>query len=163
MYLAHCGEFAQLLSERLARGILTTEDTIRYTHYLALIRSAGLHHTQITLEHPHPGLPKALVDTVISGTADRESAAFEFKYDRAGNSNGNRTQRAGKALNDLFRLGKLPDAFAAAKYFVYVTDTEMAKYFRNTVNRLDRLSRNNCCRSTVRVKRPSGAPPRRLR
>jgi hypothetical protein len=134
-------EFSRLLCERLSLGIPTTEDTIRYTLYVALTTSGGLKHTDLTLEYPHPALPGAKVDTVISAAAGRGSAAFEFKYDRAnpGGSNQNRTQRAGKALIDLFRLVKVPAEVAAAKYFVYVTDSEMAGYFRNPANRLHEL------------------------
>lgn len=131
-------EFGRFLEERLSLGVLTTEDTIRYTLYLALTTSAGLKHTELTLEYPHRKLPGAKVDTVVSEAAGRESLAFEFKYDRAnpGGSNQNRTQRAGKALIDLFRLVRLPSEIATAKYFVYVTDAEMAGYFRNPVNHL---------------------------
>ncbi|MFL5329211.1 MAG: hypothetical protein ACJ8C4_09865 [Gemmataceae bacterium] len=134
-------EFGRLLRERLTLGILTTEDTIRYTLYVALTTTGGLKHTDLTLEYPHPTLSGAKVDTVISAAARRESAAFEFKYDRAnpGGSNQNRTQRAAKALIDLFRLVKVPAEVAAAKYFVYVTDREMAGYFRNQINRLHGL------------------------
>ena len=36
----------------------------------------------------------------------------------------------------MFRLVKVPNSFAAIKYFVYVTDSEMAGYFGNPANRL---------------------------
>src|SRR4051812_47686838 len=112
-------EFRRLLDERLSLGVITTEDTIRYTLYFALTALGGLKHTDLTLEYPHPTLRGAKVDTVIAAVADRESVAFEFKYDRAnrGGSNQNRTQRAAKALIDLFRLAKVPAEVAAAKYF----------------------------------------------
>jgi hypothetical protein len=128
-------EFGRLLDERLSLGVLTTEDTIRYTLYFALTTSGDLKHTDLTLEYPHPTMPGAKVDTVIAAASDRESMAFEFKYDRAnpGGSNQNRTQRAARVLIDLFRLVKVPAEMAAAKYFVYVTDAEMAGYFRNPV------------------------------
>lgn len=134
-------EFGRLLEERLSLGIITTEDTIRYMLYVALTTSGGLNHTDLTLEYPHPTLERAKVDTVIRETAGRESMAFEFKYDRAnpGGSNQNRTQRAGKALIDIFRLVRVPSNVATGKYFVYVTDAEMAGYFRNPVNRLHSL------------------------
>lgn len=134
-------EFGHLLHERLSLGVLTTEDTIRYTLYVALTASGGLKHTDLILEFPHPTLQGAKVDTVVSAAVGRESVAFEFKYDRAnpGGSNQNRTQRAGKAIIDLFRLVKVPTEVAATKYFVYVTDAEMAGYFRNPVNRLHEL------------------------
>jgi hypothetical protein len=134
-------EFGRLLNERLSLGRLVTEDTIRYTLYFALTTTGGLKHTDLILEYPHPTITSAKVDTVIAAAAARESMAFEFKYDRAnpGGSNQNRTQRAGNALKDLFRLVKLPVDVAAAKYFVYVTDGEMAGYFRRPVNRLHEL------------------------
>jgi len=134
-------EFGRLLNERLSLGVLTTEDTIRYALYFALTTTGGLKHTDLTLEYPHPTMTGAKVDTIIAAAVGRESVAFEFKYDRAnpGGSNQNRTQRAAKALIDLFRLVKVPADVTAAKYFVYVTDTEMAGYFRNPVNRLHEL------------------------
>ncbi len=131
-------EFERLLKERLTGKFFTTEDTIRYTLYLALTTSAGLKHTELTLEFPHKLLPGAKVDTVVSEAVGRESMAFEFKYDRAnpGGSNLDRTRKAGKALIDLFRLATIPPEVATAKYFVYVTDAEMAGYFHNPANRL---------------------------
>lgn len=132
-------EFGRLLGERLSLDVRTTEDTIRYTFYYALMSSGGVRHTDLTLEYPHPALSGAKIDTLLNPGSGRESVAFEFKYDRAnpGGANQNRTQRAGKALNDLFRLAKFREA--ALKYFVYVTDDEMAGYFRNRVNRLHEL------------------------
>jgi hypothetical protein len=46
-------EFGRLLNERLSLGVLTTEDTIRYTLYFALTTTGGLKHTDLTLESPH--------------------------------------------------------------------------------------------------------------
>jgi hypothetical protein len=48
------------LDERLALdAILTTEDTIRYTPYVARKTSGGIQHTDLTLECPHPTLAGA--------------------------------------------------------------------------------------------------------
>ncbi len=113
-------EFERLLKERLTGKFFTTEDTIRYTLYLALTTCAGLKHTELTLECPHETLRRATVDTVVSEAVGRESMAFEFKYDRAnpGGSNLDKTRKAGKALIDLFRLAKIAPEVATAKYFV---------------------------------------------
>jgi hypothetical protein len=134
-------EFGRLLGERLSLEGVTTEDTIRYTLYMALTSTGRLKHTDLTLEYPHPALTGAKVDTIINAAAGRKSVALEFKYDRANpsGSNQNRTQRAAKVLNDLFRLVKVPAEIAPEKYFVYVTDAEMAGYFRNPDNRLHML------------------------
>jgi len=131
-------EFAKLLGERLRLGVFTNEDSIRYTFYTALLSSGGLSHTDVILEYPHPVIPRAEIDTIIRSVNDRPPVAVEFKYDRAnpGGKNQNRTQRAGAVVNDIFRLAKVPNSLAAVRYFVYVTDAEMAGYFRNPSNRL---------------------------
>lgn len=130
--------FSTLLTERLELGVFTTEDSIRYTFYTALLSSSDLRHINIVLEYPHPAIPKAQIDTIILGAKGREPVAVEFKYDRAnpGGTNQNRTQRAAAALRDVFRLAKVPGSLATLKYFVYVTDAEMAGYFGNPANRL---------------------------
>ena len=88
-------QFSTLLGERFALGVFTTEDSIRYTFYTALLSSGGLKHTDVILEHPHPVIPGAK-DTMIRGTDERSPVAVEFKYDRGnpGGKNQNRTQRA---------------------------------------------------------------------
>ncbi len=134
-------EFGALLSERLALPILTTEDTVRYTFYFALTATGALRPTELTLEYPHPTIAGARIDTVIRSNDGSWTAAFEFKYDRGnpGGTNQNRTQRAAKVLCDLFRLARLPSSVASDRVLIYVTDTQMAQYFRNPANRLDWL------------------------
>lgn len=134
-------ELGRLLNERLSLGLFTTEDTIRYTLYAALTSFGELKHTDLTLEYPHPTISDARIDTVIRPGERREAVAIEFKYDHAnpGGKNQPRTQRAASALIDLFRLVRLPKEVATVKYFVYVTDAEMAGYFRNPANRLREL------------------------
>ena len=133
--------FAVLLQERFASGVLTTEDSVRYTFYAALTQTCGLRHTDIVLEYPHPAKALKKVDTVVMATARQPSMAFEFKYDRRmeQGTTMNRTQRAGKLFEDIFRLAALPANSAELKYLVYVTDIVMAHYFRREQNRFDHV------------------------
>jgi hypothetical protein len=130
--------FAVLLNERFTAGVYTTEDSIRYTFCTALLSTSELQHLDLILEYPHPEIPGAEIDLVVTGSSARPPIAVEFKYDRGnpGGSNQNRTQRAAAVMADIFRLAKVPVSLASAKYFVYITDSEMAGYFRNPTNRL---------------------------
>jgi len=128
--------FSTLLEERLKAGVFTTEDSVRYTFFQALTQGDHYQHTDIVLEYPHPEIDRAQIDTLINAKDTLSSMAFEFKYDRRNpsNTNQNRTQRAGAVFKDLFRLGRIPDNTAEKKYFIYLTDDEMAVYFRNPRN-----------------------------
>jgi hypothetical protein len=128
--------FAKLLSERLIAKVAMTEDSIRYTFFYALLSSGAFNHTEVIIEQQHPVIKKRQIDFVISPRDDRPSIAFEFKYDRTipSKRNLNKTNRAGMVFNDLIRLAYIPEATAARKYFVYVTDLQMASYFKNPNN-----------------------------
>jgi hypothetical protein len=130
--------FAAMLRARLDARVFTTEDSIRYTFYVAAAMYAGVRPTEVVLEYPHPTMAGTEIDTILFASGGRQSAAIEFKYDRAnpGGTNQNRTQRAAAVLIDVFRLAKIPRNVAARRFFVYVTDREMAGYFRNPTNRL---------------------------
>lgn len=128
--------FASLLETRIDRGVFTTEDSIRYTFFAALLSQTSLRPEDIVLEQPHPNIPRAEIDTWISAANGANGAAVEFKYDRQIPSahNGPRTQKAGKVFHDFYRLGRLsPDM---RRYFVYVADVEMTSYFSNPSNNL---------------------------
>jgi len=131
--------FVNLLNERFLTRALTTEDSVRYTFFYAIL-SRGMHrHTDVILESPHPCIERAKIDTLVLARASQPSVALEFKYDRGnpGRKNQNRTQRAGAVFNDVFRLVHVPRTTAEAKYLVYLTDPEMAKYFRKPSNGLN--------------------------
>jgi hypothetical protein len=129
--------FGSALNERLERNVPTTEDSVRYTFFYAILQENSVSHTDIVLEYPHPALSGAEIDTLI-GLNTAWATALEFKFDRGnpGGTNQNRTQRAAAVLNDIFRLARVPSNIAARKFFIYVTDIEMASYFSNPVNRL---------------------------
>jgi hypothetical protein len=129
--------FGKLLQERFNTGVSTTEDSIRYTFFLALLDSNFCQHSEIVLEESHPAIPKAQIDLLIQAAPGRLSTAFEFKYDRAIPSGRNqpRTQKAGAVFKDLFRLARIPAKLAQERYFIYVTGSEMRGYFQNPRNR----------------------------
>lgn len=130
--------FAKLLEERLRNGVFTTEDSVRYTFFLALLEAKYCKHTDIILELPHPSIPKAEVDLFIQAAESHPATAFEFKYDRPipSEKNAPRTQKAGAVFKDLFRLARVPKETATQRFFIYLTAQEMAVYFRNPGNNL---------------------------
>jgi len=132
-------QFAKLIEERFYKKVYTTEDSIRYTLFYCLTRSGGIHPSDIILEYPHPRIPRAKIDTYISPKNEYSELVFEFKFDR-GIPSGNtspRTQQAGKIFADIFRLALFELNDNVQRYFVYVTDNEMATYFQNLSNQLN--------------------------
>ncbi|NDB47124.1 MAG: hypothetical protein EB163_07530, partial [Nitrososphaeria archaeon] len=131
-------KFGEFLDERLTKQVFTTEDSIRYTFFYCLTQYFSLKHTEIILEYPHPKIKGAEIDTFIK-TDTGNSQVFEFKYDRSIPSERNipKTMKAGKLFADIFRLSLYKQAYPEAKcFFIYVTDREMAVYFRNDDNNL---------------------------
>ena len=130
--------YANLLSERLDSGAFMTEDFVRYTFFHALLSSEFCSHIDVVLELPHPALGGKEIDTVIHGFGSRPSTAFEFKYHRRipGGKNQPCTEHAGDCFNDIFRLAGLPEPTAHLRYFVYLTDDEMASYLTQPKNGL---------------------------
>ncbi len=133
--------FSKLINERLLDGAHMSEDNVRYSYYLSINQVGKVIHTEVFLEFPHPKLPGKEIDSFIKGDAYPKGVAIEFKYDRSnpGGTNQNRTQRAGSFLADIFRLNMVPNSTAEDKFFVYLTDKEMASYFLNPKNKLSRL------------------------
>jgi hypothetical protein len=129
-------QFARLMETRLAEGAHTTEDSIRYTFFAAVLGATELRPHEIVLELPHPQIPKAEVDTFIPLLYDRPTA-IEFKYDRAIPSGGAipKPQNAGELFKDLHRLSLFDRGPGTRRLLVYCTDRAMTTYFRNPVNR----------------------------
>jgi hypothetical protein len=130
--------FAIQLAERFSKEIYTTEDSIRYTFFNSLITIGNYQHHEIILEYPHKKIPNASIDSYILPTKIRTGKVFEFKYTRRlpGGKNLPRPENAGSLINDLFRL-KLFTSKNADRYFIYVTDDEMANYLNTPKNKLD--------------------------
>jgi hypothetical protein len=126
--------FGELLDERFELGVVTTEDSVRYTFFAALLQ-AGVKPHQVVLEYPHPSIERAKIDTWIPSYKEG-SVAFEFKYDRdpPGGKSQPKTQKAGYVFKDLRRQVKVAKGVGIRSYFIYVTSEEMAVYFRNPNN-----------------------------
>ncbi len=132
-------EFGRLLEERFRREVITTEDSVRYTFFAALLKS-GVSPEQVVLEFPHPAIDRAKIDTWLP-IYKSGSIAIEFKYDRdpPGGNNQPKTQKAGAVFKDFRRQALVASAVGVRSYVVYVTSEEMAVYFRNPNNGHSRL------------------------
>jgi hypothetical protein len=71
-------KFAELLDRRLRRGVLRTEDAVRYTFFSGLIETFGISPEDIVIEHPHVKIARAKIDTWIPSFNGR-AFAIEFK------------------------------------------------------------------------------------
>lgn len=131
-------EFAALLDRRLRAGAPTSEDSIRYTFFAALVTAGGLAPEEVVLEYPHPAIPRAKIDTWLP-EYQGSAVAIEFKYDRdlPGGRNIPRTQKAGALFKDLYRLVQVIEQTGARGLFVYVTNAQMASYLANPQNGLN--------------------------
>jgi hypothetical protein len=124
--------FEDYLRRRFESKAKTTEDSVRYTFFAALLK-AGVEPHQVVQELPHPKLPNKEVDTFIENLEGRPTY-LEFKYDRhSGKTAQNKTNRSGAFLKDLLRLSMI-DTQGIRRLFVYVTDEGMGVYFRNPKN-----------------------------
>jgi hypothetical protein len=127
-------QFVELITTRLTKGVFTTEDSIRYSFFASLLNTTGLKPEDIILEYPHNKID-AEIDTYIPKFASQE-VVLEFKYHRRIPSKhpSPKPQKAGEAFNDIRRLIQFQMALPNARYFVYLTDDEMAMYMSNPKN-----------------------------
>ena len=130
------GAAVPLIERRLKRRASFSEDDFRHLVIRGL-HKVGVVTRRVKLEYPHPGILRAMVDTVILDAKGAPETAIEFKYHRGIPSGGNlpRTQLAGQLIADFARLRDFPNVH---RFVVYLTDGEMYGYFRNN-NRLSRL------------------------
>jgi hypothetical protein len=127
-------KFADLLDARFKHEVVTTENSVRYTFFGALLDS-GVKPHEVVLEYPHPAIERARIDTWIPAY-EGGSVALEFKYDRdpPGGMNQPKTQKAGYVFKDLHRQVQVARSVKIRSYFVDVTSQEMAVYFQNPNN-----------------------------
>src|SRR5437899_2686070 len=121
--------FADLLRIRFETGVLTTEDSIRYTFFAALLAETALKPNDIVLEYPHPQIHGAKIDTFIP-SYNGKPVAIEFKYDRLIPSGAAipRPQNAGELFKDIWRLMQFAPVTEANRILVFCTDAIMIKY-----------------------------------
>lgn len=120
--------FIHLLRQRFAANVFTTEDSVRYTFFAALLHH-GIMPEQVVLEAPYQSILGAKLDTLVHCTPSSPQLALEFKYTRALRAGGGAVPRpmlAGKIFADLGRLLLWPDP--AARYFIHVTGRELYNY-----------------------------------
>lgn len=130
-------QFGKLLETRLEHKVQTTEDSVRYTFFAALLDKTELNPHQVIQEFSHPNINLAEVDTWIPELSG-ETVAIEFKYDREipSGKNAPKTQKAGKLFHDLSRLLEIVHDGPIKRIFVYLTSNEMVKYMKNPMNGL---------------------------
>ena len=119
--------FNEILKNRLQNNVFTTEDSVRYSFFVALLLERSFDPNDIIMEYPHNRIKKAQVDTYIPNY-DGKEVIIEFKYDRAipSGKNAPRPQKAGRHFNDMSRLLDFSTSLPAIRLFIYLTDSEMA-------------------------------------
>lgn len=128
--------FQGQLQERLAREGKLTEDSVRYSLYASLQQSRGIANSEIQIEYEHPRIKGARIDSFLPASPEHPAAAWELKYDRTIPSGKNqpRSNKAGALVNDFLRLAAFDETECFERVVIYLTDSEMATYFRNPKN-----------------------------
>jgi len=131
-------DFYNLLRERFMTDIDPVERSITYTFFYVLAASNYCKPHEILLEYKHKNIPGKKVDTYIKANDERHGLVMECKYDRKipSKNNNPRPRKAGMVFNDLFRLASFSLDSNIKKWFIYITDEEMANYYNNEKNKL---------------------------
>jgi hypothetical protein len=128
-------KFAQLLDDRLAQHIHTTEDSVRYTFFYSLMQEFELSPSDFELEYPHSINTKLEIDARVV----KLNSIFELKYHNSPPKADHlpRTSKPGELFNDIFRLSSFDKSKATHCYLIYLTDSEMHRYFNNARNKFE--------------------------
>lgn len=121
-------QFATYLSARIASGQHLTEDSVRYSFFLALLLTTDIKQHEVILELPHPSYPGKEIDTYIVPAEGRPPTYVEFKFHRAAKSTSPKPQKAGSLFKDVARMASLASPTSRC-LVVYLTCPEMATYF----------------------------------
>ncbi len=116
-----------LLNKRLTMGTYTTEDSVRYTFFLAL-KDHDTQPEHIILEDSHPKIDNALVDMSFPLANDKRPF-FEFKYHRTPKDRKYKpwAKKCGQLFNDIYRQYRLSDDQNEA-YIIYIYTDEVKQY-----------------------------------
>lgn len=123
-------KFIELLKDRFSHGVLTKEDAVRYTYFLALMQHGRTKHYDVVMEANVDEIGEREIDTLIKGQKTGEDVFIEFKCDRDRASTPNRTQRAADIFLDFFKLGRIP-VDRGKRYVIYLSGVKMRPYWRN--------------------------------
>ncbi len=128
-------DFAGVIRRRLENRSYTTEDSVRYSFFVALLAHSSLEPHEVVLEYPHPQIAGAKIDTFLP-SFDGRPTAIEFKYDREIPSGAAvpRPQNAGELFSDISRLARFVATPEPRRLLVYCTDSIMVKYLQNPAN-----------------------------
>ena len=121
-------QFATYISLRIASGQHLTEDSVRYSFFLALLLTTDIKQHELILELPHPSYPGKEIDTYIVPAEGRPATYVEFKFHRSSKSTSPKPQKAGGLFKDVARMASLASATSRC-LVVYLTCPEMATYF----------------------------------
>lgn len=75
--------FRELTHDRLVKESKLTEDSVRYSLYMALQQKGGISDSEIVVGYPHPTIERAKIDSYSPTSESHGAAAWELKYDRA--------------------------------------------------------------------------------
>lgn len=130
-------QFSSYINERLQKRLFTTEDSVRYSFFSALMNKENISPSEVVMEYPHNKIKRANVDTYIPQYAGGE-AVLEFKYHREIPSKYNSPcpQQAGQLFNDIYRLREFNSIRKCLRLLIYLTDNEMVAYMSNPSNNL---------------------------
>lgn len=120
--------FAEFLQDRIASQQHLTEDSVRYSFFLAVTKTTSIQQHELVLELPHPRFPGKEIDTFIAASDGRPDLYFEFKFHRSSKSTSPKPQKAGGLFKDISRLASLVGRDRHC-LVIYLTCPEMARYF----------------------------------